>query len=1138
MANLETLELTINGSAKSASEGISNLITSLSKLSDALTKPYSDLRDFNEALKETAKLTKSIKMPNLGASTGARSAVSKARKVAQSYDPAYNNGRGYIVPQATAESMKKDHEWEVGFRKNATLDYVRRRDYHEWATQRREQLAMADAAKEASKEIKEVGNATKEAGNAAEKSKSRFSGFSNRLGRIASTMIMRTAIRALIKNFKQAWNSAYEFSKKMNGSFAQSVDKVKGSLQSMAINIVRAFAPLVQVLSPVFSVIATGIKYITDAIIGLLKLLGAVSEMFGATAENIAGVGGASSGAAKEVLASFDELNVIGQESGGGRSGGKNNFLDGFTEEIETVKMIVSESLLAVGLILAFTGHPAIGVALAAVGAATIVGTVATKWGSLSEDVKGEITKIMIYAGGAMLAIGSIIAFACPAKLGLGIALMAAGAANMVAGVALSWGLSDNIKKEIGIITAIVGGALLAIGAVLAFSGAATPLGIAMMAAGGVSLVAAAALNWGSLKEKIVSVFTTIKNKLVKIWEKVSGAVSGAWESVKTWASATWSKIGGTWDAIKSAFVAIWDKVSKAVSDAWESVKKWASAKWSQIGGTWDAIKSAFVAIWDGVKTAVSNAWDAVCKWFDSTWSSISGAWEEIGTGISGIWSSIEEAGAAAWTAIKDFFDNPLGMLKEAWDGVVKWFVDSIVNPIRKFLGMEPIEISIDDLIEVSGKEDFEQEVQKMLFDGLTDVTSAESLEIFKRNNPSIDASAIFKVSGWETMEEWERTQLCTALAQAFGSVDAVKAIRESIPTISAKGVIRLVDYYQLGLQERDNFVKEMCKEFGEEGVKAINDKLPEVSALDILRITNWKQWGSDQQLEFLTQVKNAYGSQAALDAAKKCGIDIVDLVNKGMQSGNENVKKTAKEWKKIIDTNVKPDNVIVTTELDEETTKAVKKSIEWIIGTIYPSVVPTEDTTSTSKVWKSISNMFSSGYTTTIKPVEDKTSTANVNKSIKEAVNKDITATVKVSAELTNKNALTKAIEDSIKNAQATISQVIDTVTTVIGAIKLTANGGFVDEGQLFVAREAGPELVGSIGNSTAVANNNQIVEGIASGVAAANAEQNELLRRQNELLASILQKDSSVRIGASAALGRTVQQSLDMYGIAIGGA
>jgi hypothetical protein len=53
---------------------------------------------------------------------------------------------------------------------------------------------------------------------------------------------------------------------------------------------------------------------------------------------------------------------------------------------------------------------------------------------------------------------------------------------------------------------------------------------------------------------------------------------------------------------------------------------------------------------------------------------------------------------------------------------------------------------------------------------------------------------------------------------------------------------------------------------------------------------------------------------------------------------------------------------------------------------------------------------------------------------------------------------------------------------------IQAYADGGFVDEGQLFIAREAGTEMVGSIGRRTAVANNDQIVEGITYGVREAN--------------------------------------------------
>lgn len=57
-------------------------------------------------------------------------------------------------------------------------------------------------------------------------------------------------------------------------------------------------------------------------------------------------------------------------------------------------------------------------------------------------------------------------------------------------------------------------------------------------------------------------------------------------------------------------------------------------------------------------------------------------------------------------------------------------------------------------------------------------------------------------------------------------------------------------------------------------------------------------------------------------------------------------------------------------------------------------------------------------------------------------------------------------------------------------GSVKKYATGGFPDTGQLFIAREAGAELVGNIGGKTTVANNDQITEGIKRAVTEGMAE------------------------------------------------
>lgn len=74
--------------------------------------------------------------------------------------------------------------------------------------------------------------------------------------------------------------------------------------------------------------------------------------------------------------------------------------------------------------------------------------------------------------------------------------------------------------------------------------------------------------------------------------------------------------------------------------------------------------------------------------------------------------------------------------------------------------------------------------------------------------------------------------------------------------------------------------------------------------------------------------------------------------------------------------------------------------------------------------------------------------------------------------------------------------------------------DGGFPEDGFFFANHN---ELVGQFSNGrTAVANNEQIIEGIAEGVESANEEQNRLLREQNNLLRALLSKDNTINVSS----------------------
>ncbi|MBO7673614.1 MAG: hypothetical protein J6S63_01235 [Atopobiaceae bacterium] len=114
-------------------------------------------------------------------------------------------------------------------------------------------------------------------------------------------------------------------------------------------------------------------------------------------------------------------------------------------------------------------------------------------------------------------------------------------------------------------------------------------------------------------------------------------------------------------------------------------------------------------------------------------------------------------------------------------------------------------------------------------------------------------------------------------------------------------------------------------------------------------------------------------------------------------------------------------------------------------------------------------------------------------------------------------------------KQINASINVTGNAISSFSTRMSSFAAGGFPETGQFFFARESGPEMVGTIGSRTAVANNADIVAGIASGVSAANRTTDALLREQNTLLRELLAKEIGVSLDGqqiAASINRASRQ------------
>lgn len=194
---------------------------------------------------------------------------------------------------------------------------------------------------------------------------------------------------------------------------------------------------------------------------------------------------------------------------------------DDMKQVIQEMVTILTWGMLAVGAILAFTGNIPLGIALM-VGGAWILGTsIIPNWDELPDNIKRAVTTITSIMGGALLATGAILAFT--GNLPLGIALIAIGAAALATAVALNWDAVTNfLKKALSVVTAIVSGSLMVLGVLLMLSGAGVPLGLAVLAAGLASSYAA----WKLDDNPITRFVKKMANGIISIVNVVIDAVN------------------------------------------------------------------------------------------------------------------------------------------------------------------------------------------------------------------------------------------------------------------------------------------------------------------------------------------------------------------------------------------------------------------------------------------------------------------------------------------------------------------------------------------------------------------------------------------------------------------------------------
>jgi len=582
-------------------------------------------------------------------------------------------------------------------------------------------------------------------------------------------------------------------------------------------------------------------------------------------------------------------------------------------------------------------------------------------------------------------------------------------------------------------------------------------------------------------KEKIPEFIDDVKEKWNTFWsEKVpaffSGVLSFFTEEIPAFFSSLFSfffvELPAWIGDMKQIGVEIVLGILQGIKDSWNEF-------WKGVGefidgfvqGFKDALGIASPSkvfaeigkyIVEGLKSGISSAWENIKKWWQTNVAP---------KFTKAFWvAKWEEARKATVEKLTEIKSN----ISEKWNAIVSWFKTNVAPKLTK-------------------------EYWKAKWDGIKQGVTQKLDEV---------RTAIS--SKWNAIKSWFSTNVAPKFTKLYWS-NKIDGIKQGVSTKlnSVKTTITnlwssIVSWF------RSNVAPKFTLSYWKNKFNAVWN-----AAKDVFSVSKWKQLGKDALdglfeglgniwgkakswgNSVLNSVKNVLGIHSPSVEFEELGDYCVDGLYNAFTCTDcitdhfTNLLSELHEKIREFGANVK-DGV-------QQFVDEFKVSAEELFGWISDSCNASKDEVITSA--EDLFNWITDSCNTILDDVLESldelvseieefcTDTIDMFKEMRDgsvdAINEIISALNDIPREITTVHTVVTRNE-TLKTARDNAERVGSIVGALGAAYGITtrANGGFVNTGEMFIAREAGPELVGSINGRTAVANNDQIVAAVSQGV------------------------------------------------------
>ncbi|ASN70099.1 putative tail tapemeasure protein [uncultured Caudovirales phage] len=191
--------------------------------------------------------------------------------------------------------------------------------------------------------------------------------------------------------------------------------------------------------------------------------------------------------------------------------------------------------------------------------------------------------------------------------------------------------------------------------------------------------VAQVRFNINLIKRIVVTIFNAIKSFSIKVWTALKNGVLGIVRALRKGVLSVFNAlkkgVSVIFNAVKNATVRIWTAIKNSV------VNK-AKALWSGVKNTWNALKKGTIGIFKAVSSFMSSKWNSIkngtVNKAKALWSGVKGAWGSLKKGTHNTMNAVGGFMSKKWNGIKSTTVSIVNSMKSKVMGTMNKMRDGI----------------------------------------------------------------------------------------------------------------------------------------------------------------------------------------------------------------------------------------------------------------------------------------------------------------------------------------------------------------------------------------------------------------------------------------------------------------------------